>query len=51
MVMIRKKAIHTIVERKPCHTSGSSKDQPLLKIERKEVVAIVKGRPLEINLK
>lgn len=51
MVIIKKAEIQMMVERNPCHTSGSSMDQPLLKIERREVVAIVKGRPLAMNLK
>lgn len=50
MVIAKNAVIQMMVERKPCHTSGSSSDQPLLKIERREVVAIVKGRPLEMNL-
>lgn len=50
MVMIKNNVIQMMVDRKPMYTSGSSIDQPLLKMDRSAVVAIVSGRPCEMNL-
>lgn len=40
-----------MVDRNPMYTSGSSMDQPLLKMDRSELVAMVRGRPWATNLK
>lgn len=46
MIVIAKNAvIQIMVDRNPMYTSGSSMDQPLLKMDRSELVAMVRGRP------
>lgn len=48
--MIKNKTIHEMVETKPMYTSYSIKPQPRVRIERRDDVARVNGKPTAIFL-